>query len=53
MKHAAKNHKKKRLSILCVELKSAPNNKDIYDINFLLQSKIKFKQSHARSAVML
>jgi len=43
---------KKRLSILCVELKSAANNKDIYDINFLLQSKIKFEQSHARHEVL-
>jgi len=30
-----------------VELKLATNNKDIYDINSLLQFKIKFDQPHS------
>jgi len=36
-----------------VELKSATNNKDIYDINSSLQSKIKFEQSYARCEVAM
>jgi len=34
---------KKLLLIFFVELKPIANNKDIYDINFLLQYKIKFE----------
>jgi len=40
---------KKPLSIFFVELKSAVNNKDIYDINFLLQCK--FEQLHIRCEI--
>jgi hypothetical protein len=39
---------KKFLPMFFVELKPATNNKDIYDINFLLQCKIKFEQPHVR-----
>jgi len=46
MEHMAKNYKKK-LIIFFMELKPI-NNKDIYNINSLLQYKIKFKQPHAR-----
>jgi hypothetical protein len=39
---------KKSLSMFFVKLKPAANNKDINDINFLLQFKIKFEQLHAK-----
>jgi len=42
---------KKFLSMFFIELKSTTNNKDIYDINSLLQFKIKFEQPYARRAV--
>jgi len=42
MKRVAKNYKKP-LPMFFVELKSAANNKDIYNINFLLQYKVKFE----------
>jgi len=41
---------KEPLLMFSVELK-AVNNKDIYDINFLLQYKVKFEQPHVRRKV--
>jgi hypothetical protein len=39
---------KEFLPMFFVELKPAANNKDVYNVNFLLQYKIKFEQSHAK-----
>jgi len=49
MKRAAKNYK--GTHVFYLELKPAANNKNIYDINFLLQYKIKFEQPHARHEI--
>jgi len=47
---AARNYKE-TLSMFFVESKAAADNKNIYDIKFLLQYKIKFEQPHARREV--
>jgi len=43
---------KKALLMFFMEIKLMVNDKDIYDINFLLHCNIKFEQSHAKREVL-
>jgi len=43
---------KELLLMFFVELKPIAYNKNIYNINFLLQYKVKFEQSHVRYEVL-